>query len=207
MEMVSVKNSKVEQILNPSPFAEISILGDFSVTISFGFCSLSQTNLVSNPIILSSLMIYNSWFCLLEVFLTALETTPQLLTHSLTFNHLAHSVKLLSPLNFFDHNSSHLVLSLLYIFNLWVHRKNGSSGIILQSSGMIRMCFSNFQWNDYCFQVKDRCVCAQLIIMETTVPGMKALTLHTLSLFLMLQSFRSITVVLVLSERQLTKRI
>ncbi len=68
------------------------------------------------------------------------------------------------------------------------------------------MYFSDFQWNDYCFQDRDPSVCVQRI-PEVIVFGMEAY-IHALSLPLMLKSLGLITFVLVLSKtvRMLRKR-
>ena len=90
--------SKVEYILSPFPYAEISILGDFNVLHQRWLSFLSPTNLVNKPSF-NFAILYD-----LEKLLQfpirnpdRIEDTPNIIDFFLTSNPAAYSVKISSP--------------------------------------------------------------------------------------------------------------
>ena len=173
-------NSTVEHILSISSFAEITILGDFNVhhqlwlsssftdqpgEQAFSFAILNDLEqLVQHPTRIPD----------------RLGDTPNILDLFLTSNPSAYSVKLYSPLGTSDHN---LISVFCPIAPIRPQDPPGRRCFWHYASARwddLRSYFSDFPWNEYCFQVRDPSTCAERI-SEVIVSGMEAYIPHTFS--------------------------
>ena len=173
-------NSKVEHILTHSPFAEISILGDFNVhhqlwlsssftdqpgEQTYNFAILNDLEqLVQHPTRIPD----------------RLGDRPNTLDLFLTSNPSAYSVQLYSPLGSSDHNLISVFCPIAPVQPLDPPRRRCFWHYDSARWEDMRQYFSDFPWNDYCFRVRDPSVCAQRIT-EVIVSAMEVFIPHTFS--------------------------
>ena len=173
-------NTQVEHILTHSPFSEITILGDFNVhhqlwlsssftdqpgEQAYNFAILNDLEqLVQHPTRIPD----------------RLGDTPNILDLFLTTNPSAYSVKLSSPLGSSDHNLISASCPIAPIPPQDPPKRRCFWHYASARWDDLRMYFSDFPWNDYCFQDRDPSVCAQRIT-EVIVSGMEAYIPHTFS--------------------------
>ena len=93
------------------------------------------TNLVNKSSTLLSSMIQSNWCSTLLVFMTALVIRPTFSTLFFTSNPSSYSVKLSSPLGFFNHRLISVSCSIIPVLPQ-DHRRREASGIMARLSGM-----------------------------------------------------------------------
>ncbi len=123
-------------------------------------------------------MIYSCWCSTLLIFPIALET-PNILDLILTSN-TAYSVNFYSPLDSSDHNLISVSCPIDPVQPQDPPKKICFWRYASVRWDDLRMYFSDFPWNDYCFCFKDPFLCAQRIT-EVNVSGMEAYIPHTFS--------------------------
>jgi len=110
-----------------------------------------------------------------------LGDTPNILDLFLTSNPSAYSVKLFSPLGSSDHNLISVFCPITPVRPLDPARRRCFWHFSSARWDDLRSYFSDFPWNDYCFQTGDPSECAQRIT-EVIVSGMEAYIPHSFSL-------------------------
>ncbi len=173
-------NSKVEHILTHSPFAEISILGDFNAhhqlwlassftdqsgEQDYNFAILNDLEqFVQHPTRIPDRLGY--WPNILDLFLTS---SPS-----------ASSVQLYSSLGSSEHNLISVFCPIAPVQPLNRPKKRCFWNDDSARWEIMRQYFSDFPWNDCCFQVRDPSVCVQRIT-EVIVSAMAVFIPHTFS--------------------------
>ena len=173
-------NSTVEHILTHSPFSEISILGDFNVHhqlwLSSSFTDQPGEQTYNFALIndLEQLVQHPTRIP------DRLGDRPNILDLFLTSNPSAYSVHLYSPLGSSDHNLISVSCPVAPVQPQDPPKRRCFWHFSSARWDDLRMYFSDFPWNDYCFRVRDPSVCAQRIT-EVIVSGMEAYIPHTFS--------------------------
>ena len=163
----------MEHILSTSPFAEISILGDFNVHHHLWLSSPSTDQPGEQAYVFSILNDLEQLVQHPTRIPDRLGESSNILDLFLTTNPSAYSVKLFSPLGSSDHN---LISSTCPIApvrpadppkkrRLWHFREANWEAL--------RQYYSDFPWNDYCFLGREPTVCASRIT-EVILSGMEA---------------------------------
>ncbi|KAL7646845.1 UNVERIFIED_CONTAM: hypothetical protein RMT77_002101 [Armadillidium vulgare] len=169
-------NSKIEHILSSSPFSEIIILGDFNVHHRQWLSSSSHDpagELAFNFSIQNNL---EQLVHLPTRIPDRLGDEPNILDLFLTFNPSPYTVKLFPPLG----SSDHLLISVScpVSSSLPQERPPPSARRRFWHFGAtnwsdLRLYFSDFPWNDYCFRGRGPSECAERIT-EVILSGMEA---------------------------------
>ena len=172
--------SKVEHILNHSPSAEISILGDFNVhhqlwlsssftddpgEQAYNFAILNGLEqLVQHPTRIPD----------------RLGDTPNILDLFLTSNPSAYTVKLFSPLGSSDHNLISLTCPIAPVLPQDPPKPRCLWHYASAEWDNLRQYYADFPWNDFCFRARDPSLCAERIT-EVIISGMEAFIPHSFS--------------------------
>ena len=169
-------NSKIEHILSSSPFSEIIILGDFNVHHRQWLSSSSHDPAGELAFQFS---IQNNLEQLVHLptrIPDRLGDEPNILDLFLTSNPSPYTVKLFPPLG----SSDHLLISVScpVSSSLPQERPAPSARRRLWHFGVtnwsdLRLYFSDFPWNDYCFRGRGPSECAKRIT-EVILSGMEA---------------------------------
>ncbi|XP_050709244.1 uncharacterized protein LOC126994048 [Eriocheir sinensis] len=152
-------NSKVGHILTHSPFAEISILGDSNAHHQLWLSSSSTDQ--------SGEQAYN--FAVLNDLEQLVQhptripdhlgDRPNILDLFFTSNSSAYSVKVCSPLGSSYHNLIYLSCPIAPVHPLDSPKKRCFYHLASVRWDDLRVYFSDFPWNDYCFQETDHSMC------------------------------------------------
>ncbi len=98
----------------------------------------------------------------------------------ITLNPSAYSVKLCSSLGSSDHNLISVFCPIAHVQPMDIPKRQCFWHYASARWEDLRMYFSDFPWNDYCFQVRHPSVCSQRIT-EVIVSGMETYIPHTFS--------------------------
>ncbi len=170
----------MEHILTHSPFAEISILGDFNVHhqlwLSSSFTEKPGEHAYNFALLndLEQLVQHPTYIP------DCLGDRTNILDLFLTSNPSKYSVKLFPPLGSPNHNLISVSCPITPVHPLDPPKRHCFWHFASAPWDDLRMYFSDFLWNDYCFQDRDLSVCPQRIT-EVIVSGMEAYIPHTFS--------------------------
>ncbi|XP_050715769.1 uncharacterized protein LOC126998326 [Eriocheir sinensis] len=156
VEFFDYLNSKME---THSPFAEISILGGFNVHHQL-WLSSSFTDQPGEQAYNFALL--NDLEQLVQHHTSIpdrLGDRPNILDLFLTSNPSTYSVKLFSPLGFSDHNLISVSCPIAPVHPLDPPKRRCFWHFASAGRDDLGMYFSDFPWNDYCFQERPLCVC------------------------------------------------
>ena len=171
--------SKVEHILSPFPYTEISILGDFNVhhqlKLSSSFTDQSGEQ-AFNFAILHDLKQMVQFPTRIP---DRLGDMPNILDF-LTSNLSASSVKLSSPLGSSNHNLISVTCSIAPVRPQDPLKQRCFWHFNSAKWQDLRQYYSDFSWDDYCFHVKIPSLCAECIT-KVIVSGMDSHIPHTFS--------------------------
>ena len=179
-EFYDYLSSKVEHILETSPFSEVSILGDFNAHHRLW---LSSFNTNRSGELAFQLSILNDLTQLVQHptrIPDRLGDRPNILDLFLTSNPSTYTIQQFSPLGSSDHTLISLACpkSLIRSREAPTRRKLWHYGAADWES--LREYFFDFPWNDYCFRGGDASGAAERVT-EVILSGMEAFIPHTFS--------------------------
>ena len=168
----------MEYILSHFLYAEISILGDFNVHhqlwLSFSFTYQTGEQALNFAILhdLEQLM----------QFPTRIPDrpgdTPNILDLFLNSNPSTYSVKFSTQLGYSDHNLFFVICSITPVQPQDPPKQRCCWHFNSAKWEDLSQYYSDFPWDDYCFQVRDPSLCAECII-EVIISGMELYIPHT----------------------------
>ena len=164
---------QMEHILSISPFAEISILGDFNVHHHLWLSSPFTDQPGEQAYVFSVLNDLEQLVQHPTRIPDRLGDSPNILDLFLTTNPTAYSVKLFSPLGSSDHNLISSTCPIAPVRPVDPPKKRRLWHFREANWEALRQYFSDFPWNDYCFRGREPTVCASRIT-EIILSGMEA---------------------------------